>query len=117
MRQAYAQVSKYNYNIVGIYERGPVSLRLAYNWRGKYVDTFNGPNPPGDPLRTITVKARGQLDFSASYELSKGLSISLDATNLLNNKYHDYFGSDPSATPRDTRWYDTTYTLGVRYRY
>lgn len=117
VRQAYAQVSKYNYNIVGIYEKKAFSLRLAYNWRGKYVDTFNGPNAPGSPLRVINVKARGQLDLSASYEISKGLLITFDAMNLLNNKYQDYFGPDSRLYPRDTRWYDTTYALGVRYRY
>ncbi len=117
VKQAYAQVSKYNYNIVGIYEKGPFSARVAYNWRGKYVETFDGPNRPGDPLRVISVKPRGQLDLSASYELRKGLSITADVINVLNNKYQDYFGPDSSATPRDTRFYDTTYSLGVRYVY
>jgi len=117
IRQGYAQVSKYNYNIVGIYERGPVSVRLAYNWRGRYVDTFNGPNAPGSPLRTISVKPRGQLDFSASYDLSKGLAITFDVVNALNNKYQDYFGPDANLYPRDTRYYDRSYALGIRYRY
>lgn len=115
--QAYAQVSKYNYNIVGIYERGPVSVRLAYNWRGKYVDTFDGPNAPGSPLRVITVKARGQLDFSASYKLSKNLLATVDIQNMLDSKYKDYFGPDASLYPRDTRLYDRTYAVGLRYTY
>jgi len=115
--QAYAQVSKYAYNVVGIYEHGPFSARLAYNWRGKFVDTFNGPNAPGSPLRTITVKARGSLDFSAGYEIQKGLTVTFDITNLTNSKYQDYFGPNATLYPRDTRYYDRTYALGLRYRY
>jgi TonB-dependent receptor len=117
LRQAYAQVSKYNYNLVGIYEKGPFSARLAYNWRGSYVDSFDGPNDPGSPLRIITVKARGQLDFSASYEFRKGLSVTFDITNLLDAKYHDYFGPDAHLFPRDTRIYDRSFALGIRYTY
>jgi TonB-dependent receptor len=117
VRQPYTQVSKYNYNIIGIYEHGPLSARLAYNWRGKFIDTFNGPNAPGSPLRTITVKPTKTLDFSLNYELRKGLTVTFDITNALNNKYQDYFGPDANLYPRDTRYYDRTYALGVRYRY
>ncbi len=117
INQPYTQVSKYNYNIVGIYEKAAFSARLGYNWRGKFVDTFNGPNAPGSPLRTISVKPTKSLDFSASYEFMKGLTITFDVTNLLNNKYQDYFGPDSSLYPRDTRYYDRTYSLGVRYRF
>lgn len=117
IRQPYAQVSKYNYNIVGIYEKNAFSARLAYNWRGKFVDTFDGPNAPGSPLRVITVKARGQLDFSASYNFGKGLSVTFDMTNILNDKYHDYFGPDETLFPRDVRIYERTYALGLRYSY
>jgi TonB-dependent receptor len=113
----YAQVSKYSYNVIGLYERGPWSARLAYNWRGSYVDTFNGPNAAGSPLRTISVRATSRMDFSASYNFGKNFTVTLDATNLLNQKYKDYFGADASLYPRDSRLYDRTIEVGVRYRY
>ncbi len=117
MRQGYAQVSKYNYNVVLIYERARFSSRLAYTWRGKYIDTFNaGVGAAGSPLRVLHVKDRGQLDFSASYELGRNVSLTFDATNLLGEEYQDAFGST-DLYPRDTRYYDTTYAVGVRYRY
>lgn len=115
--QPFAQVSKHSYNLIAIYERGPFSARLAYNRRGSYVDTFNGPNPPGDPLRTITVKATDRMDFSASYQIGKGLTVTLDATNLLNQKFQDYFGPNPTTHPRDSRLYDRTIEIGVRFRH
>jgi len=117
IRRPYTQVSKSSYNVIGIYERGPFSARLAYNWRGGYVDTFDGPNAPGNPLRIIRVKATSRMDFSASYAFSKQLTVTLDATNLLNQKFQDYFGTDPHLHPRDSRLYDRTLELGVRYRY
>jgi iron complex outermembrane receptor protein len=113
----YAQVSKDSYNIIGIFERGPFSARLAYNWRGKYVDTFNGPNAPASGLRTVSVKATDWMDFSASYNFGKNFTVTLDATNLLNQKYKDYFGTDASTYPRDSRRFDRTIEIGARWRY
>ncbi|HEY0946806.1 MAG TPA: TonB-dependent receptor [Opitutaceae bacterium] len=113
----YAQVSKYSYNIVAIYERGRFSARLAYNWRDKYVDTFNGPNSPTSGLRTIRVKDTDWLNFSASFALRENLTITFDATNLLDQKFQDYFGDNADLYPRDTRHFDRTYEVGVRYRY
>lgn len=117
VNQPYTQVSKYSYNLVGIYERAAFSARLAYNWRGKYVDTFNGPNSPASGLRTINVKSTDWMDFSASYAFGKNFTVTFDATNLLNQKYHDYFGDNSSLYPRDSRRFDRTYALGLRYRY
>ncbi len=119
-KEPYTQVSKNSYNIIGIYERGPFSARLAYNYRGSYVDTFNGPNVPdafGTPLRTITVKPTKRVDFSAAYRFSEKFTVTFDITNLANSKYADYFGPDPSLYPRDTRLYDRTFELGARYHF
>lgn len=112
----YSQVSEHNYNIIGIYERGRFSARLAYNWRGSFVDTFNGPNSPTSGLRTITVKPTDQLDFSASYAINENFTVTFDATNILDSTYNDYF-ADATLYPRDTRAYDRTLALGVRFRY
>lgn len=117
VRRPYTQVSKTSYNIIGIYERGAFSTRLAYNWRGEYVDTFDGPNAPGSPLRTIRVKPTSRLDFNASYNFTKNFTLSVDATNLLNQKFQDYFGDDSNLHPRDSRLFDRTIEVGVRYRY
>ncbi len=113
----FAQVSRHSYNIIGIYERGPFSARLAYNRRGSFVDTFNGPNAPGSPLRTITVKPTERLDFSASYRFRNNFTLTFDATNLMDSVVQDYFGTNSQLHPRDTRLYDRTYEFGVRYRY
>src|SRR6185436_13954787 len=82
IRQPYAQVARQSYNVILVYEKGKFSSRLAYNRRGEFTDTFNGPNAAGSPLRQIIVKARGTLDFSASYAINDHFTVSLDATNL-----------------------------------
>lgn len=116
VRKPYAQVSQHSYNVILVYEVGKFSSRVAYNWRGKYTDTFDGPNAAGSPLRQIIVKSSGTLDFSASYALNKNFTVSLDATNILNREYQDYF-ANAALYPRDTRAYDRTIELGLRYRY
>ena len=65
----------------------------------------------------IHVKATSRMDFSASYTWRKNLTVTLDATNLLNQKFQDYFGDNASLYPRDSRLYDRTIEVGVRYRY
>jgi hypothetical protein len=42
--------------------------------------------------------------------------VTLDATNLTQEDYQDYFYNE-TLYPRDTRAYDRTIELGVRYRY
>ncbi|MFZ5495694.1 MAG: TonB-dependent receptor [Verrucomicrobiota bacterium] len=116
MRKPYAQVSQEAYNVILVYEAGKFSSRLAYNWRGEYTDTFDGPNAAGSPLRQIIAKPIGTLDFSASYALNQHFTLTLDATNLLKSEYQDYFFNE-SLYPRDTRAYDRTFEFGVRYRY
>lgn len=116
VRKPYAQVSQEAFNVILVYEAGKFSSRLAYNWRGEFTDTFDGPNAAGSPLRQILVKARGSLDFSASYALNRNFTITLDATNILKGEYQDYF-FDSSLYPRDTRAYDRTIEVGLRYRY
>jgi len=108
-----AQVSKNNYNIVLIYEKGPVSARLAYNWRDKFIDSFN---QPGIQPTTVWVQSNDRMDFSVDFEITKQLTLTFDATNILGHKYHDNFGNLPMFT-RDVRNYDRTAGVGLRYRY
>ena len=109
---SFQNISKYSYNLIGIYEKGPVSFRVAYNWR----DGFNvGPAPGGgNQPGTIFAKAQPWLDLSASYKIDDEFTLTFDATNLLNSYYQDYFGSPEF--PRDTRRFDRTIVFGIRYR-
>ena len=51
------------------------------------------------------------------------LTLTFDATNLLNRTYHDSFvgvsqtTGQSSDTPRDTRTYDRTFEFGARFKF
>ncbi|MGC1301037.1 MAG: TonB-dependent receptor [Caulobacteraceae bacterium] len=112
VRQALANVSRYSYNLVGIYERGPYSVRLAYNWRSKYVEAFNAG---GDQPQTIISQPYGDLDLSGSYAVTPKLLLTMDLANLTRTVSQDYFGN-PNLFPRDTARSDRTFELGLRFR-
>jgi TonB-dependent receptor len=111
-KQRITPISKYSYNLVAMYEKYGLSARLAYNWRSKFTDFYDTNVPGGfgqpEPLSF--------LDFSASYDLTSNVTLSVDATNLLNEEYHDYFGGNKN-TPRDTRLYDRTFGAGLRFKF
>ncbi|MEG3087152.1 TonB-dependent receptor [Sphingomonas sp. PB4P5] len=119
-QQRLTNVSKYSYNVVGIYEKGGLSARLAYNWRSDYVDSYTSG---GSQASSIVVQPTGQLDFSGSYAVTPNFTLTVDATNLTDRVYHDRFEGLSqstglySSTPRDTRTYDRTFEVGARFKF
>jgi iron complex outermembrane receptor protein len=109
-RNTFPGMSKTAYNVVGMYERGPWSARVAYSWRDQFVDTYNyrglGVNLIVDPIKT--------LDASVSYKITQNLVVTLDGSNLLNQTYRDYHGVPE--LPRDVRRYDKVIGLALRWR-
>jgi TonB-dependent receptor len=101
-------VAKHNLNLIGYYETKVFGLRLVFNHRGKY-DLAAGNSFVGDAR---TVKARSQLDASASLNIMKNFSISLDAFNLTNATRSEY-ENDPML-PRRIDYDGRTYTLTIR---
>ncbi|QGZ42314.1 TonB-dependent receptor [Pseudoduganella flava] len=65
-------------NVVGFYEKGPYQLRVAYNWRDKFLQSLTQLNGDG----VTQVAPYGQWDMSGSYEVTKNLSVVFEATNL-----------------------------------
>lgn len=79
------------YNIGGYYEKYGLSLRLQYQKRTTWADGFaDNLADAGDTYWA----GDDELDFSARYELMKGLEVYFDASNLLDNPGRRY--SDPS---------------------
>src|SRR6185312_11807961 len=77
-----AQLSKHTINIEPFYEKGPISIRLAYNWRSKFLLTESDVIFPYFP---IYQKAYGTLDASAFFQLTPYLKIGVQAQNLTNS--------------------------------
>ena len=107
-------LSKQSYNIVGLYVRGSLSARLAYNWRDEFLDVRN--IAAGYDLHVNNTK---QLDGQVSYRINDKFTVSLEGVNLLDTEFKDFF-VDPNNLqltgnfPRDTRRYDRAIILGVR---
>jgi TonB-dependent receptor len=110
--QPLANVSKYSLNAIGLYERGPFSLRVAYNWRSKYIEAFNAG---GDQPQTIVSAPYGDLGLAANYAVNKHLILTVDVENLTQTVSQDYF-QNAALYPRDTNVSDRTIEVGLRFK-
>src|SRR4028119_1440181 len=87
-------VSKWNYNLVGIYERSGLSARLTYNGRSSFRATqqFRCCNEFSD-VYTETAHPADRLDLSLNYEIAKQLTIFGDWTNITRKTFRQDFTS------------------------
>lgn len=104
-------VSKFSYNLIGLYEKGPVSVRLAYNDRSRYISSYTAPGV----FATVYNKAISRLDLSASYDILSNITLTADATNLLGKPWGSYVGAP--IYPRDVRYEGRIYSVGARFRF
>jgi TonB-dependent receptor len=102
-------LSRNSYNLALLYEKGPLSMRLAYSWRGKYLQSTNtwgtangdgidrNPNSPNygqqysvDYGLPTWGGAYGQVDFGFQYKITENLRVGGQMTNLTNQVYKQY---------------------------
>ena len=76
-----AGVSKHTINAVAFYEKGPLSARVAYNWRSKYLQT---PRDVIFPFSPIYGESTGQMDASIFYSVNNRIKIGVQGVNLLD---------------------------------
>jgi outer membrane receptor protein involved in Fe transport len=123
-------VSRKTVNFAVMYDKGPVSACLAYNWRSKYLQGVNNwgtrgtdgldSNPASPNYGNTNVawglplwqEAYGQLDGSIFYNVTDKLRVGLEAQNLNNATSkqsmgrhvgqlgHAWFVSGPRYTPQ-----------------
>ena len=118
-----AGISKHTINAVGLYEKGPLAVRLAYNWRSRYL-TQNLDCCIGLP---VFQKSAGFLDGSIRYSVTKYLELSVEGINLLGTTtvyQQEIFGDSPQtpgAKPvfMDSSWsrVDRSVQLGARFKF
>jgi iron complex outermembrane receptor protein len=118
-------VSKWTANLVGMYENGPLSLRLAYNWRGAY------PEGSLDQRTNLTLQGHAhpapRLDFSSSYTVNDNLTVFADWTNILRNKPFtsdlvqvNYNAGVPTTVgefPMFAGYNESVLSAGIRFRF
>ncbi|MCH1921382.1 TonB-dependent receptor [Shewanella sp. A3A] len=74
-----------SYNLIGFYENNGLQVRIAYNWRDEYLSQAVGAYS-----QPAMVEAYGQLDFTATYDVTENLSVFLDGTNVLDNESRSF---------------------------
>jgi TonB-dependent receptor len=101
-------VSKRAGNFITYYETSRFGVRLVYNYRDDYDlaagGTFSGA--------ARSVKARGQIDASASYNFTPHFSIALDAFNLSEELRVEY--QNVEMIPRRADFDGRTFQLSLR---
>jgi TonB-dependent receptor len=113
-------LSKHSFNLVGMYEKGPVGARVAYNWRSRYLVTVS------DCCVGLPVwqKAAGYLDASFRYDVTPNLQVTLEGSNLLNTQTVTMQQLADENSPEGRRilmqnsWFrqDRRFTIGVRWK-
>jgi TonB-dependent receptor len=121
-------VSRWTWNLVGMYERGPVTVRLSYNRRSSYPE-----GPIADDASNgngFTRQGRGnpvsRLDLSSSYNLTDNFTLFFDWTNMLKKPFKsdivwtNYAGGNVTSTeifPMVVRFEESVVSGGVRFRF
>ncbi|HMI18892.1 MAG TPA: TonB-dependent receptor [Sphingomonas sp.] len=85
---AFPGLSKNNANLVGYYEKGPFSLRVAYNWRDNYLVALSAA------ATGIYNDSYTDLSATVRYDIMKNVSLGFEANNILNEKQRTYDGAE-----------------------
>jgi iron complex outermembrane receptor protein len=125
LRARIPDVSRWTYNIVGMYERGGLTTRLAYNHRTGFPEADRAER---DNFFTLQGRGHGvsRLDLSSSYDLAPNFTIFFDWTNILGDPFRsdivrvNYPGGVPSAEevfPMVVRFEESVISSGIRFRF
>ena len=100
-------LSKNSFNLVGFYDKGPLSARLSYVWRDKYLSST------GSTVQAPTyVAAFGSLDGQLSVRAAENLTLSLEGINIAGAHQDTY--NDSKQRVGEINYYGRTILFGVR---
>jgi TonB-dependent receptor len=109
-------LSRHTINGTVFYEKGPLSLRAAYNWRSKYLLTIRDEIAPFLPIYS---SAFGQLDGTILYSISDNFKIGLQGVNLLDSttKTESVINASGQTAPRSYFKNDRRFSLTTRLKF
>ena len=129
-------MSKNAFNLAVLYDKGPVSARLAYTWRSKYLQAINaygtadGSGIDGNPDSPNFGKAYsvnyalptwggayGQLDGSFQYKFNDNVTVSVQASNLTNSLYKTYMQQGIGMMERGAFYTGRSYSVRMGYTF
>lgn len=128
-------MSRRAYNLSLMYDKGPLSARLAYSWRSKSLQAVNvngtkggdgtDTNPASETFGDHNVQYAlptwaddyGQLDASIAYKFNDQFTFALEATNLNNAQYRQLM--DQHIGTKGRAWFVSgpRYTAQLRYTF
>jgi TonB-dependent receptor len=94
-------------NAVLFYDKGSFEARTAVNWRDHFLQYLSPPPLNGAGQAVTQVRARYQLDASATYHINKNFAVFAEGVNLTNTlvlKYAYYQNQFMSAEDSGTRF-------------
>ncbi len=126
-------LSRNAFNVALLYDRGPLSTRVAYSWRSRYLQNVNvsgtqgsdgtDSNPESSTYGQhdvawglpVWADGYGQLDAGIFYKLTENLTFGLEGTNLTGSTYKQLMQQHIGMKGR--AWFVTgpTYAAQVRY--
>jgi len=123
-------LSEHNFNVSLLYEHDPFSVRVAYSWRSKYLQStnsngtnptylyYNGAGVPGASTQIalpVYGADYGTLDAGATFRVNRNFSFSVKGTNLTNATQKTLMGGYPGDTLYVRSWFqsDRRYTMGI----
>jgi TonB-dependent receptor len=102
-------LSRNSANLIGLYEYGPLTARVAWNWRDRFISG------------TTLIAGRGGfsaytagyswLDASLQYRVNERLTVALEGGNLLRTMRRSYYGSE--TRPQAALLNDRQYSVGA----
>lgn len=105
------QTSPFNYNAALLYDRGPVSLKLAASYVGTNLWAVGG-----DPSTDLYSQPRFRLDFGASYKINKHAEAFFDMKNITNT-HLEFTQTDNKNFPVQNEFYRQDFLFGVRVNF
>lgn len=78
-------LSKQSYNLVGYYEKGPISARLGWFWRSRYLQSIGSTTTAQSYIAPY-----GSLDGSLSYQITPQYAVTLEGSNLTDEVRFTY---------------------------
>lgn len=73
-------------NLVGFYEKGPISARVAYNWRSAFLVSPSSGGPNNDETLGVNGSPYQQVDARIGFKLGYDIELGVDVTNLTKSK-------------------------------
>jgi TonB-dependent receptor len=98
-------------NLVAFYDKDDWNIRVAYNWRDKFLTNYND----GGGQSPQFVNAYYQIDLGVNYKITDNLKVSLDGINITANPYEIVARDSLQTLQHDE--YGARWALGVSYSF